>query len=354
MKINSLYLKRFRSHADFSVSFDREIAVVIGRNTSGKTNLLESLTILSFGKSARCGKETELILIGKSDASILAQIASLEKITLQVIYFFDKQTERLHKKYLKNNLARTSLDFAGNLLLVSFFPEDLRIVVNAPSARREFMNEALSQTDKNYRVALGVYEKAVRSRNAILEKIKNGLGKREELTYWNKIAIENGNYITRKREEFVNFIVGDDFNVVPQRDKHRSLSLRIIYDKSEISADRLAQYATAEIETTATLVGPHRDDLQFFDDTRNLKTYGSRGEQRMLVLLLKLKTLEYIEKIQREKPVLLLDDIFSELDLENRNLALQLISGRQTIITTADEKDLKELALGDYQRIYLK
>jgi DNA replication and repair protein RecF len=94
--------------------------------------------------------------------------------------------------------------------------------------------------------------------------------------------------------------------------------------------------------------------LQFFDGDRNLKTFGSRGEQRMLILILKLKTLEYIEEKRGEKPILLLDDIFSELDLANRNLALNLIANRQTIITTADEKDLADLQLGDYQKIYLK
>ncbi len=364
MRIKSLRLKHFRSHADFSVAITRDICVVVGRNTSGKTNLLEALNILSSGKSKRCDKETELISLGKNDASIIAEVETLDKIKLQVIYLFEAATSRLHKKYLRNNFAKTVADFAGNLLLVSFFPEDLKIVINSPGTRREFLNDALFQTDKNYRLAISIYEKAIRSRNAILEKIKQGVGKRQELEYWNEIAIKNGEYITKKRTEFVDFInfVGDDLPVVPKSrssatmDRPGGLSIRIKihYDHSIISQDRLIQYAEAEIAATTTLVGPHRDDLQFFEENRNLKTFGSRGEQRMLILFLKLKTLEYIEKIRGEKPILLLDDIFSELDVENRRLALQLISGRQTIITTADEKDLADLPLGDYQTIYLK
>lgn len=319
----------------------------VGKNTSGKTNLLEALTTLAFGKSGRGAADIDLIAKGENSALIAADVEGGENFNLEIRFFINPQTERLQKKYLKNGVPVSLQNFAGNFLIVSFSPDDLRIVSDSPGTRRAFLNSCLMQTDAKYRQALNLFETAIKSRNAILEKIKDGRGRRAELSYWDKIAIENGQYLTKKREEFMEFI-----NVGVASGDH--LQLNVIYDRSEISAARLSQYAEAEVAATSTLVGPHRDDLQFFDGARNLKTFGSRGEQRMTVLLIKLKELEFIEKMHGETPVLLLDDIFSELDLENRSLALELLGGRQTIITTADEKEMENLKLENCQKVYLK
>lgn len=361
MKIHSLHLTNFRNHHDFSVNFEKQILFLIGKNTSGKTNILEALNILTFGKSKKCEQENDLIREGQDHASISAQIENKDSFSLQVIYAINSATNRVARRYLKNNLARTQSDFAGNFLSVSFFPEDLKIITDSPGTRRSFLNQCLIQTDTKYRKSLQIYERVIRSRNAILEKIKNGMGKKQELEYWNKIAIENGEYLTKKRGEFVEFIVGAGLR--PARPSRRlgapggssdpPLRLNVTYDRSEISPARLSQYADAEIASTSTLVGPHRDDLIFMDKKRNLKTFGSRGEQRLTVLLLKLKELEYIEQETGEKPVLLLDDIFSELDLENRHFVLNLINGRQTVITTADEEEIENVGLEEVQKVYL-
>lgn len=362
MFIKSLQLTNFRNHKNFSVVFEKQILFLIGKNTSGKTNILEALNILTHGKSKKCETENDLIQKGEDHASILAQIENKDKFTLQVIYAINSATTRVARRYLKNNLSHTQSDFAGNFLSVSFFPEELRMVSDSPGTRRNFLNQCLIQIDAKYRKSLQIYERAIRSRNAILEKIKNGMGRREELEYWNKIAIENGEYLTKKRGEFINFINVGVHNYVPQVPRHggghrvhscEPLRVNVVYDRSEISPARLSQYAEAEIAATSTLVGPHRDDLIFMDNTRNLKTFGSRGEQRLLILLLKLKELEYIEAETREKPVLLLDDIFSELDAANRHFVLNLINGRQTVITTADEKEIEDMKFENCQKIYL-
>ncbi len=351
MQIKSLTLKHFRCHTDFSFIIKNPILIIIGKNTSGKTNILEALDILTHAKSKKCENETDLIQKGIDNASIEVQVEDREKFSLQVIYYLNPQTARLQKKYLRNNLPVSQLDFAGNFLSVSFFPEDLKIVTDSPGTRRNFLNQCLTQTDAKYKKSLQTYERTVRSRNAILEKIRNGLGQRQELEYWNEIAIANGQYLTKKRNEFIYFLNHPPIDNVFQ-------NLEAIYDKSEISEERLAKYAAAEIAATSTLVGPHRDDLTFVEKSgqaeRNLKSFGSRGEQRLLVLFLKLKELEYIERETHEKPVLLLDDIFSELDTKNRGRVIDLINGRQTIITTADEKELESLKLENCQKIYLK
>jgi DNA replication and repair protein RecF len=358
MLIKTLRLTNFRNHHDFSVVFDKQILFLIGKNTSGKTNILEALNILTFGKSKKSESESDFICKGEDHASISAQIENRDKFSLQVIYAINAATNRVARRYLKNNLSHAQSDFAGHFLSVSFFPEELRMVSEGPSLRRNFLNQCLTQTDTKYRKSLQIYERAVRSRNAILEKIKNGVGRRQELEYWNKIAIENGQYLTKKREEFVNFVgarsprpMGGSPRV--EAGETPPLHVKIIYDCSEISPARLSQYADAEIASTSTLVGPHRDDLIFMDNARNLKTFGSRGEQRLLILLLKLKELEYIEAETHEKPVLLLDDIFSELDFTNRHFVLNLINGRQTVITTADEKEIEGLGLEKIQKVYL-
>ncbi len=186
-----------------------------------------------------------------------------------------------------------------------------------------------------------------------MEKIQAGFGKREELIYWTKIAVENGKYITEKRQEFINFL-NQETEIFSQKTKYNPrLNIHVVYDKSEITNERLEKYSSSEIASTQTLVGPHRDDLIFLDSDRNLKIFGSRGEQRMLLLFLKIKELEYIEKEKNEKPILLLDDIFSELDFKNRDLILSLIQNHQTIITTTEEKEISSLNLKNSQQIYL-
>lgn len=353
MRITSLRLVNFRNHANLLVSFEKPICFIVGKNTSGKTNILESLNILTFGKSKKAEKENDLIQKGQTHSSIKATIENKVNFTLQVIYAFNNKSNQVQRKYLKNNLSKTQSNFAGNFLTVSFFPEDLKIVSDSPSFRRNFLNSCLIQVDEKYKKSLNIYEKAIRSRNVILEKIQSGFGKREELVYWTKIAIENGNYITKKRQEFIDFL-NQETKIFSQKTKYfPRLSIHVIYDKSEITNERLEKYSSAEIASTQTLVGPHRDDLIFLDSDRNLKIFGSRGEQRMLLLFLKIKELEYIEKEKNEKPILLLDDIFSELDFKNRDLILSLIQNHQTIITTAEEKEISSLNLKNSQKIYL-
>lgn len=350
MKIKSLALKSFRNHADFSINFEKAILFVVGKNTSGKTNLIESVELLSRGKSRFAASEEDLIRFGCETTSLKAEIINQNASSLQIIYHKPKNAVRSQRKFLVNNVSRSLSGFIGHLFTVSFFPQDLKIVSNSPGERRSFLNNCLIQVDKKYKIALLEYEKVIRARNNLLEKIRDGLAKPQELNYWNEKAIENGQIITKKRQEFIDFLNEGAQNYAP---RGIPLQLNITYDQSEISPARLSQYASAEIASTSTLVGPHRDDLIFFDELRNLKTFGSRGEQRLTVLLLKIGEMKFMEQATEEKPVLLLDDIFSELDTQNRTLVLDLIKNHQTIITTADEKELEGLGFEDCQKIYL-
>lgn len=246
------------------------------------------------------------------------------------------------KKLRVNGISKRQIDFIGNLRVVYFGPQDLQLVTDSPSLRRHWLDMVLEQVDRGYRRANLVYGKALRQRNKVLLGIRNQELGISSLEYWTDLLLINGPVITRKREEFIEFL------------NHREKSERkIIYDKSIISSQRLVQYSQEEVAAGATLVGPHRDDFNIRIHTSNhaneslpdwqagewdcdLAIYGSRGEQRLAILWLKLGELEFIAKRCGERPILLLDDIFSELDHKHRHYVLDVIPKQQTIITTTD------------------
>jgi DNA replication and repair protein RecF len=223
----------------------------------------------------------------------------------------------------------------GNLKVVLFGPWDLNLIVESPSTRRKFMDMVLSQVDREYRRSLLSYEKGVRQRNRVLERIREGDATRSQLLFWNQLLVREGNFITDRRGEFVEFV-----NATPSVGEEFSLE----YDRSTISETRLEQYAREEVAAASTLVGPHRDDIVFkiskesFKTRKNLNVYGSRGEQRMAVLWVKLAELSFVEKKSGERPVLLLDDIFSELDPAHHDLIMDTTHKQQTILTTAEPR----------------
>jgi DNA replication and repair protein RecF len=237
------------------------------------------------------------------------------------------------------------IDFAGNFRTVLFGPWDLELVTESPSVRRKFLDTVLSQIDREYRRSVLSYEKGLRQRNRVLWDMREGNIGPDRLLFWNQLLIKNGNYITERREEFIDFINGLKFEI-------NGLKLNLSYDKSVISESRLEQYSEEEVGAATTLVGPHRDDFVFNKGERSLSSFGSRGEQRMGVLWLKMAELSFIEENSGERPTLLLDDIFSELDEEHRDIVMDLATRQQTIITSVDDEFTKDLK--DVERIVLK
>lgn len=338
MYCKRLSLSNFRSYKKRSFSFSDKLTIIVGPNTSGKTNILEAVSMTATGKSFRANKEAEMILYNQDLAKVAVEVAKKEgkeeleiMITRGVMYGKKVAT----KKYLLNGVSKRMVDYVGNLKISLFWPEDLELVTDSPSTRRKYLDYVLSQTDKQYRSRLKTYQQSVRKRNKLLERIRERQARSDQLIYWDQVLIENGNYLTKLRGEYIDFI---NIKQLPQL----QLLFSVKYQKSEISPERLAKYEREEIAAVSTLVGPHRDDFSFQISTtnekkRDLSLYGSRGEQRLSVLWLKLSELSYIEsKNGNEKPVLLLDDIFSEFDFENRKLVFDLVNNQQTIITTSD------------------
>jgi DNA replication and repair protein RecF len=335
MILSNLQLQNFRSFRKKELKFSSGTTLVVGPNTSGKTNLLEAIYLLATGKSFRAGVEAEMIHYGQEVARVKGQVKGEEgRDNLEIVLTTGQVGgERAAKKrYLLNGNGKRMVDFVGQLRCVLFGPEDLEIIINSPSIRRDYLDSVLEQVDRDYRRASLSYKKGLRQRNKLLEQIRDEGKPRSILFFWDKLLLENGAVITQKREAFLNF-------VNEQPDYFGQLNLG--YDKSIISPQRLEKYEKAEVAAGITLVGPHRDDFVVGiknqeSGIRNLHRYGSRGEQRTAVFSLKLAELEFFAEKTNERPVLLLDDIFSELDHERRGHLLEVIPKQQTIMTTTD------------------
>ena len=333
MILKSLSLQNFRNYSQKEVIFSSGINLVIGPNAVGKTNLLEAVYLLATGRSFRAQVEAEMISYNKQMSNVKCQMSNGEELEI-ILTRGEINGKRVAKKIYKvNGVNRRMVDFVGRLRVVYFGPEDLEIVVDSPARRRDYLDSVLEQVDKEYRRASLSYKKGLRQRNKLLEQIRDEGKPRSVLYFWDRLLLENGELITKKREEFINFV-----NQQPAYFE----KLELVYDKSVISPQRLAQYAEEEVAAGMTLVGPHRDDfvVQIQNSKskiqKELSAFGSRGEQRTAVFCLKLAEMEFITQKTGQRPVLLLDDIFSELDHQRRKHLLEVIPRQQTIITTTD------------------
>jgi len=340
MPITKVQLTNFRNFKKKTIDFSQEVTVIVGPNASGKTNILESLFLLSSGKSFKAQIEEEMIDYNNDLARITGKVSSMQNVessTLEAI--LTRGTEDWpRKKLLINGVPKRLIDFAGNFKTVLFGPWDMDLVTGPPPLRRKFLDTVLSQVDREYRRAILSYEKGLRQRNRLLFRIREEGLSRGQLLFWNQLLMKNGDYISAKREELI--------NVINFKGDLNNTKFEITYDRSSISEGRLKQYAEEEIAAATTLVGPHRDDFLFRiqvnkKETRDLAIYGSRGEQRIGILWLKLRELAFVEETTNEKPTLLLDDILSELDHQHRKIVVELAKGQQTVITTADEHFIK-------------
>lgn len=331
MSLVSLKLKNFRNHKDFYFTFPLT-TVVIGQNTVGKTSILEAIQFLSFGRSFKAEYDADVISENKDFANIEAKIQEPDGSTnLKLILAI--REGRLSKKFLVNNVSRRAVDFTSRFTSVLFTPEDLEIITDSPSLRRNYVNAVLSQSDKKYRVTLSIYERALKQRNRMLWLHREGKKQFSEadFEYWDNILINNGGILTESRDKFVEYI--NNF-------KKEVFQFEIYYDKSTITRERLDKYHDAERASAKTLVGPNRDDFFFrFEDTeKSISEFGSRGEQRLTIFQTKIIEMFYIKEKTENTPTLLLDDIFSELDDHNIHKVLDLLPHQQVILTTTHKE----------------
>jgi DNA replication and repair protein RecF len=355
MIISRLLLHNFRNYTLADFSFSPGVTFIIGQNTAGKSNILEAINLLTCGKSFRTDKDSQMVKLNNDVARITAEISIdevSEKSKLEIVLAEPNVTGSIFsKRFLINGLPKRRIDFSETFHALLFEPSDLDIVSGTPSLRREFLDEVLEQTDRDYRQALLSFTKALRQRNALLQRAKEtGIRQEKQFDYWDQILIESGSKITSARAQLIEYL---------NAEKKELFNFILSYDKSEISVARLNQYKREEAAAGITLVGPHRDDVLINmqrkrDEALSLKYFGSRGQQRLTVLQLKLLQLSYLHQKLEDKPVLLLDDIFSELDEDHIKYILEVVNKQQTIITTTHKEFLDEAGIKNPRIIELK
>ncbi len=355
MYLKSIVLQNFRNYKQSKFEFNSDTTIIVGENTAGKTNLTEGILLIATGKSFKAQKDYEMIRFGQDVSHIGGLVVDdrENKTKLEVtIAQGESAGGRFIKRYSVNGVAKSRNNFVGFLPTVLFRPEELDIIIDGPSLRRQFLDNVLETVDRDYRFSKTTYDKALRQRNALLDLAKE-TGKRntEQFAYWDNLLITNGQIITKKRGDFLNFVNSSGKNI---------FDIETIYDKSVISRERLDEYIEAEVGAGNTLVGPQRDDffilglMDYAKEKKDLRNFGSRGQQRLAILQLKLLQINFTEKILNQEPLFVLDDIFSELDSSHIALVLDRVKGMQIIITTTHKEFIEKNQLQDFSVIELK
>ena len=345
MRLMRLGFKNFRNLEDTEIWFDKTSTVLIGDNAQGKTNLLECIYFISTGKPVKTDTDEEVIKFGGESVNVEGFIESTEREEVKLSTIIQKTEAGLRKRLLVNDIPRRVIDYAGNMIVVFFRPEDIELITGSPSIRREYIDQTIGQIDRDYRKVLSSYQKVVTQKNKLLKRIREGLAKRDELDFWNDQQLKLGKELQSKRKDF--------FEKINSYEKNFG-EFEYKYSPNLISQSRLDEVKEREIPAAVCLVGPHRDDFQFFEIEKDLSKYGSRGEQRTAVLDLKITELSFFEDRIGARPVLLLDDIFSELDESHRKHVLDLARLQQTIIASVEYDEYLKNALKTSQILKVK
>ena len=365
MHITHLSLTNFRNYLELEFDLPQNISVFWGDNAQGKTNLLESICFLATTRFSRSVPDREILNWNALKEKIpLARLsANIQKETrstqLEIImrprslamHTEDKGGTTLHKHILVNGVARRAVDLMGQLNMVMFSPRDIDLISEEPALRRRYLDITNSQIDPQYLRSLQRYNKVLSQRNHLLRQIAASHSRPEELTFWDEELVKTGSYIVTQRQETIARLSELSQPI------HRQLSageenLALEYlssidggisgitgtaETEMVFREALSTSREKELTRGQSLIGPHRDDIQFSINGINMGHYGSRGQQRTVALSLKLAEAKFMLTRTDEKPVLLLDDVLSELDIQRREHLLETVSDyQQVLITTTD------------------
>lgn len=363
MVLKKIYLSKFRNYDDLLLEFNSGINIIYGDNAQGKTNLLESIYVLGITKSHRSFIDNNLIKEGSNYSQIKGIVMEKEINTT-----YEIQIQPGKNKILKVNddIIKKVSDYVSKINIIIFYPDDLELVKGSPSVRRRFINLEISQIYGNYLNILAEYNQILKLRNDYIKLINQG--QNVDMNYFQVLTdyyIEKSILIYQYRHKFIEKLdeiskkvfydisLLDGFHI----EYKTSFSFQS-YEKKimkTIISEKLKKSYLSEIKLKSTLYGPHKDDLEFFINDKNIKNYGSQGQQRMTVLALKIAEIRIFEEITGKYPILLLDDVFSELDEVRKNNLLKYIEQDiQTIITTTDLSNIDESIKNNSKLIYIK
>lgn len=348
MHIEKLRLKNFRNYDDLSLNLDKGINVFIGDNAQGKTNILESIYYCSLGKSHRTSKDKELIKWGAKESFINLNV-SKERLDKKIeIKIFKEGKKGIRINSIKLN---TMSELVGVFNAVIFSPEDLKIVKESLAYRRKFIDMELCKLNKKYYYNLVQYNKVLNEKNSVLRKWING---KDIIEIYDNQLVKFGSYVIKERLKYINNL----------NEKGKIIHREITSEKEDIEFEyissikdfnnienelfkSLCENRQKDIDKGISSVGPHRDDFSIIINGADTRKFGSQGQQRTSVLTIKFASLEIIREESGEYPVLLLDDVLSELDLNRQKYILNSIKKVQTIITGTGMFDINNYLEGD-------
>lgn len=351
--LTGVALQNFRQHRSLTVSFPSQSTVIIGQNATGKTTVLEAVMMASSGNSFRATKIEEMVFfdaeLGRCKVKVLhdGEPDEIEVIVTRGMVQ-GKHTQR--RLYSVNGAKKRKKDAVGKFFTVLFRPEDMRLIEGSPSRRRSFLDTPLANLHYEYAVSHKTYEQTLKRRNKLLQQVRDGEQPKTTLQYWNMNLVKHGKVLQKYRRDFLATFAAVEFPV----------PFSIKYEVSVISEERVVEYLPREIAAGHTLIGPHKDDISFFiqDGKRslNVATFGSRGQQRLTVLWLKYCELQYVQAVSGQQPVLLLDDIMSELDDDSQHIVLETLKKYQSVVTSTDEHvvdTIKELLTDKHVSVHM-
>lgn len=332
MIIKSIELSNFRNYESLNLEFDRGTNILYGDNAQGKTNVLEAIYLSSITKSHKGSKDQDIIKFGENEAHLRTYLEK-DGDTYKVDMHLRKNSSKVIA--VNGQKLKKAAGLLGLLNVVFFSPEDLSIIKNGPSERRRFIDMELCQLDSFYLYNLNNYNKIVNQRNKLLKDIYTNYSLKDTLDIWDSQLISYGSKIIERRISFINQLNEIIYDI------HKKLSgdkeeILIKYEPNVFIEDfenKLKQNQEKDIKLKMTTVGPHRDDICLDVNGIDIRKFGSQGQQRTAALSLKLSEIELVKKVTKDTPVLLLDDVLSELDSNRQKYLLDSIGNIQTIIT---------------------
>lgn len=332
MIIKSLELQNFRNYDSLQVEFDSGTNIFYGDNAQGKTNILEAIFMIATTKSHKGSKDQDIIRFNYDEAHIRSYLFK-DDVTRQVDMHLRKgKTKGIA---IDSQRIKKAAELLGLLNVVFFSPEDLSIIKNGPAERRNFIDMELCQLDSFYLYNLNHYGKIVNQRNKLLKDLYLNPELRDTLSIWDSQLVSFGSKIIERREIFINQL-NEIINEIHIKLSGGKENIKVFYEKKVEIEDlekKLKENQEKDIILKQTTVGPHRDDISFMINDIDIRKFGSQGQQRTAALSLKLSEIELVKKSIKDMPVLLLDDVLSELDSNRQNYLLNSIGDIQTIIT---------------------
>lgn len=332
MIIKSLELSHFRNYESLDIQFDKGTNILYGDNAQGKTNILEAIYVSATTKSHKGSKDRDIISFGQEEAHIRTY---LEKDDIDIKVDMHLRAAKTKGIAINGQKIKKASELLGILNVVFFSPEDLSIIKNGPAERRRFVDMELCQLDSFYLYNLNHYNKIVNQRNKLLKDLYLNPSLKETLNIWDSQLVSFGSKIIERRGLFIEQL--NDILIKIHKNLSGGKEELLIRYEPDISIEefekKLKYNQERDIRLKQTTVGPHRDDFSFLVKNIDIRKFGSQGQQRTAALSLKLSEIELVKKMTKDTPVLLLDDVLSELDSSRQNYLLNSIGDIQTIIT---------------------